>query len=54
VDELATSDEIIRCVCQRDRVLQVSFQRKLSMPECLRISAQSAWDGIWQSPYPLG
>lgn len=54
VDELATSDEIIRTACQRGRVLQVSFQRKLSMPERLRISAQSAWDGIWQSPYPLG
>jgi serine protease SohB len=54
VDELATSDEIIRSACQRGRVLQVSFQRKLSMPERLRSSAQSAWDGIWQSPYPLG
>jgi serine protease SohB len=54
VDELATSDEIIRTACQRGRVLQVSFQRKLSMPERLRISAQSVWDGIWQSPYPLG
>ena len=54
VDELATSDEIIRSACQRGKVLQVSFQRKLSLPERLRISAQSAWDGIWQSPYPLG
>ncbi len=54
VDELATSDEIIRSACQRGRVLHVSFQRKLSLPERLRISAQSAWDGIWQSPYPLG
>jgi serine protease SohB len=54
VDQLATSDEIIRDACQRGRVLHVSFQRKLSMPERLRISAQSAWDGIWQSPYPLG
>ena len=54
VDELATSDEIIRSACQRGRVLHVSFQRKLSLPERMRISAQSAWDGIWQSPYPLG
>lgn len=54
VDELATSDEIIRSACQRGRVLHVSFQRKLGLPERLRISAQSAWDGIWQSPYPLG
>jgi len=28
--------------------------RKLSLPERLRISAQSAWNGIWQSPSPLG
>jgi serine protease SohB len=54
VDELATSDEIIRSACQRGRVLQVSFQRKLGLPERLRISAQSAWDGIWQPPSPLG
>jgi len=54
VDELATSDEIIRSACQRGRVLHVSFQRKLSLPERMRISAQSAWDSIWQSPYPLG
>ncbi|MGE5320409.1 MAG: protease SohB [Hyphomicrobiaceae bacterium] len=54
VDELATSDEIIRSACQRGRVLQISFQRKLSLPERLRVSAQSAWDGIWQSPSPLG
>jgi len=54
VDELATSDEIIRSACRRGRVLHVSFQRKLGLPERLRISAQSAWDGIWQSPYPLG
>jgi serine protease SohB len=54
VDELATSDEIIRSACQRGKVLQLSFQRKLSLPERLRISAQSAWDGIWHSPYTLG
>jgi len=54
VDELATSDEIIRGACQRGRVLHVGFQRKLSLPERLRVSAQSAWDGVWQPPYPLG
>jgi serine protease SohB len=54
VDELATSDETIRSACQRGRVLQVSFQRKPSLPERLRLSAQSAWEGIWQPPYPLG
>jgi serine protease SohB len=54
VDELATSDEIIRSACQRGKVLHVSFQRKLSLPERLRISAQSAWDGIWQPPSPFG
>jgi serine protease SohB len=54
VDELATSDEIVRSACQRGRVLHVSFQRKPSLPERLRISAQSAWDSIWEPPYPLG
>jgi len=54
VDELATSDEIIRSACQRGRVLQVSYQRKLTLPERLRSSAQTAWDGIWQPPSPLG
>jgi len=54
VDELATSDEIIRSACQRGRVLHVSFQRKLTLPERLRVSVQSAWDEIWQPPYPLG
>ncbi len=54
VDELATSDEIIRSACQRGRVLRVSFQRRLSLPERLRVSAQSAWDSIWQPPYPFG
>jgi serine protease SohB len=51
VDELATSDEIIRSACQRGRVLHVSYQRKLTLPERVRVSAQAAWDGIWQ---PLG
>ena len=54
VDELATSDEIIRSACERGRVLQVSYQRKPPLPERLRISAQSAWDSIWQPPSPLG
>jgi serine protease SohB len=54
VDALATSDEIIRSACQRGRVLLVSFQRRLSLTERLRVSAQSAWDGVWQPPYPLG
>ncbi len=54
VDELATSDEIIRNACARGRVLQVSFQRKLSLPERVRVSAQSAWDSMWQPPSPLG
>jgi serine protease SohB len=53
VDELATSDEIIRSACQRGRVLQVCYQRKLSLPERMRVSAQAAWDGIWQPPSPL-
>jgi serine protease SohB len=54
VDELATSDEVIRRACQQSRVLQVSFQRKPSLQERLRLSAQSAWDGIWQPPSQLG
>lgn len=54
VDELATSDETIRTACQRSRVLHVSYQRRLSLPERMRLSAQSAWDGIWQPPYPPG
>ncbi len=54
VDELATSDEIIRSACQQGRVLQVSFQRKMTLPERVRVSAQSAWDAIWQPPSPLG
>jgi serine protease SohB len=53
VDELATSDEIVRTACQRGKVLHVSFQRKLSLPERIRVSAQTAWDDIWQPPYPL-
>ncbi|MFO7543634.1 MAG: protease SohB [Thiobacillus sp.] len=54
VDELATSDEIIRNACQQGRVLQVSYQRKLTLPERVRVSAQAAWDEIWQPPGPLG
>ena len=53
VDELATSDEIVRRACQRGKVLHVSFQRKLSLPQRLRVTAQSTWDDIWQPPYPL-
>lgn len=54
VDELATSDETIRMACQRGRVLHIRYQRRLSLPERMRLSAQSAWDGIWQTPYPPG
>lgn len=54
VDELATSDEVIRRACQQRRVLQVSYQRKLTLPERVRMSAQAAWDGIWRPPGPLG
>lgn len=53
VDELATSDEIIRRACQRGKVLHIGFQRKLSLPERMRVSAQAAWEDIWQPPYPL-
>jgi serine protease SohB len=53
VDELATSDEIIRSACRHGKVLHVHFQRKLSLPQRLRVSALSAWDDIWQPPYPL-
>lgn len=54
VDELATSDETIHAACQRGRVLHVSYQRKLSLPERMRLSVQFAWDGILQPPYPPG
>jgi serine protease SohB len=54
VDELGTSDEVIRRACQRGRVLQVSYQRRMTLPERVRMSAQTAWDGIWQAPSPLG
>lgn len=54
VDELATSDDIIRAACARGRVLHVSYQRKLTLPERVRVQAQAAWDGIWQAPGPLG
>ena len=53
IDELATSDEIIRRACQRGKVLHLRYQRKLSMPERLHISAQSAWDEIRQPPNPF-
>ena len=54
VDALATSDEIIRAACKRGRVLQVSYQRRLTLPERMKVSAQAAWDGIWQPPSPWG
>ena len=54
VDELATSDEIIRSACERGKVLHVCLQRKPPLPERLRLSAQAAWDSIWQPPHPLG
>ncbi len=53
VDELATSDEIIRRACQHGKVLHLHFQRKLSLPERLRVSAQAALEDIWQPPFPL-
>lgn len=54
VDELATSDDIIRAAARQGRVLQVSYQRKLTLPERVKVQAQAAWDGIWQPPGPLG
>ena len=54
VDELATSDDIVRSACQRGRVLHISYQRKLTLPERVRLSAQTAWDEIRQPPGPLG
>jgi serine protease SohB len=54
VDELATSDDVIRAACARGRVLRVRYQRKLTLPERVRVQAQAAWDGIWQPPGPLG
>lgn len=53
VDELATSDEIIRRACRRGMVLHVCFRRKIGLSERLRLSAQAAWDGIWRPPHPL-
>ncbi len=54
VDELATSDDIIRRACRQGRVLQVAYQRKHTLAERVRMSTQTAWDGIWQPPSPLG
>jgi serine protease SohB len=54
VDQLATSDDVIRAACQKGRVLQVRYQRKHTLPERLRLSAQSAWDEIRHPPGPLG
>jgi len=53
VDELATSDDIIRSACRKGRVLKISYAARLSLPERLRISVQSAWDSIWQPPPPF-
>lgn len=47
VDELATSDDIIRRACQRGKVLHLGFHRKLSLQERLHVSAQAAWDKLW-------
>jgi serine protease SohB len=46
VDELATSDDIIRRACQRGKVLHLRFHRKLSLHERLHVSAQAAWDNL--------
>jgi serine protease SohB len=54
VDELATSDDLIRSACQRGRVLHISYQCKLKLAERVRLSAQTAWDEIRQPPGPLG
>ena len=51
VDELATSDEIIRKACQRGKVMHVCFQRRLSLQERVHLSTQAAWDSLWQPPY---
>jgi serine protease SohB len=53
VDELATSDEIVSRACRGSKVLHISFQRKLSLPQRLRVTAQTTWDEIWQPPYTL-
>jgi serine protease SohB len=50
VDELATSDELVRRACQRGKVLHVKFHRKLSLPEKLHFSAHSAWEKLWEPP----
>jgi serine protease SohB len=53
VDELATSDEIVRRACQHGKVLHLKFHRKLSLRERLHVSAQAAWDDFWQPPISL-
>jgi serine protease SohB len=50
VDALATSDEIIRSACKTRRVLHICYQRKQRLSERLQNRAQTAWDGMWQSP----
>jgi serine protease SohB len=46
VDELATSDEIIRAACRRGRVLQVCYQRKMSLPERMRGAVRAGWEEV--------
>lgn len=53
VDEIATSDEIIRAACRRGKVLHLSFRRDAGLVERVGRAAQAMWDGIWQSPQPL-
>ncbi len=53
VDQIATSDEIIRAACRRGKVLHLSFQRKTRLAERVGRAAQAVWDGIWQPPQPL-
>lgn len=54
VDEVATSDEIIRAACRRSQVLHVRHERTAALTERLRMSVQAVWDGIWNPPSPLG
>lgn len=45
VDELATSDDLIRAACARGCVLQVRYQRKLTLPE--RVLTLFALSNLW-------
>lgn len=53
VDQIATSDEIIRAACRRGKVLQLNYQHKTRLAERVGRAAQAMWDGIWQPPQPL-